>query len=217
MWKRLNKNSYIQVLFVFAAFALMVTIGGLSVSNTLQESSLAAVNVAMDETEKTIRAYLREPKIAFYIIYAAICDILDEGESQEAVTRYLTRTMDLLGGLEDGIRGFINLYGYIREEMMYGMPFDADIEIIPQQRPWYQTAVRNREAEYTAPYIDLGTNLPIISLAKEIYGYGGEYYGVLALDVDISWLMGYAESLQFVEGGYGMIVSQYLQVIAHPN
>ncbi|MCL2741888.1 MAG: ATP-binding protein, partial [Oscillospiraceae bacterium] len=40
---------------------------------------------------------------------------------------------------------------------------------------------------------------------------------VLALDVDISWLMGYAESLQFVEGGYGMIVSQYLQVIAHPN
>jgi len=215
--KKLLKKDYAQVIIVFIAFALMVAIGGISVSNTLQKASSSAVKVALDETEKTIRAYLREPKVAFDNIYTAVQALLDKGESQEEVRQYLMQTTNLLSKQQDGIEGFITVYGYIRDEALFGMDWDAGDDYIPQQRPWYQAAVRSQGAEYTAPYIDANTGHMIISLAQELYGKNGDYYGVLALDVDISWLMGYAESLQFTDGGYGMIVNQYLQIIAHPQ
>ena len=215
--KKIFKKNYVQVLFVFIAFALMAAIGGFSISNTLQKASSTAVTIALDETEKTIEAYLREPKVAFRSVYSTIQDILDKNESQKAVHKYLVQTTDLLSKKEDDIKGFITVYGYIRDEFIAGVETNLGDDYVPQQRPWYQLAVRSKDVEYTAPYVDANTGLPIITLAQELYGKNGDYYGVLALDLDISWLMGYAESLQFVDSGYGMIINQYLHIIAHPQ
>ena len=202
---------------MFIAFALMVAISGYFVSTTLLRTSSTAVTVALEETDKTISAYLREPRVAFDNIYTAIQDILDRNESQDVVRQYLNQTSEMLTLQEDGIKGFIDVYGYIRNEFISGNNWAPGDDFIPQQRPWYQLAVRSENMEYTAPYIDLMTGYPIISLAREIYGINGDYYGVLALDISIEWLFGYTESLQFVDGGYGMIVSQYLHIIAHPK
>jgi len=204
------------VLLVFGTFALMVAIGGYFVSNTLQRASSSAVMIALEETDNTIRAYLREPKVAFDNIYTAIVDILDRDESQEIVLQYMNQASDMLRMQEDGIEGFSDVYGYIRNEYLSGSNWIPGADYVPQQRPWYQLAVRSDGLGYTAPYIDAMTGLPIISLAKQIYGKSGDYYGVLSLDISIEWLFGYSESLQFVDGGYGMIVSQYLHIIAHP-
>jgi len=215
--KNLVRKNYIQVLFVFLAFMLMVAIGGFSVSNTLQKASLTAVTVALGETEKTIHAYLREPKIAFDNVYAAVQGLLDRGESQEGLRQYLMTTTELLQNQDDGVKGVISVYGFIRDELVVGSDWIPGADYVPQQRPWYQQAIRSKSAEYTAPYKDEETGLPIISLAQELFGKNGDYYGVLALDIDISWLMDYAESLQFVEGGYGMITNQYLYIVAYPD
>jgi len=195
----------------------MVAISGYFVSNTLQKASSSAVMVALNETDKTIRAYLREPKVAFDNIYTAIVDILDRDESQGTVLQYLRKTSEMLSMQEDGIEGFLAIYGFIRNDFLTGIDWTPEEDFVPQQRPWYQLAVRSSDVDYTAPYIDMMTGLPVISLAKEIYGKNGDYYGVLSLDISVEWLFGYSESLQFVEGGYGMIVSQYLHIIAHPD
>ena len=94
--KVLSKRDYIQVFFVFLAFALMAAIGGISFGNTMQKASLSTVTVALGETEKTIRAYLREPKVAFDNIHSSIQDLLDRGESQDAVLRHLKHSTELL-------------------------------------------------------------------------------------------------------------------------
>ena len=215
--KKSFRMKYTQIIFVFIAFALMVAIGSYFVSNTLQKTSSSAVAVALEETDKTIRAYLREPKVAFDSIYSAIVDILDRDESQEVVLHFLEQTTDMLSKQEDGIEGFIVVYGYIRDEFLFGMDWRPGEDFVPQQRPWYQLAVRSSSIDYTSPYVDEMTGLPVISLTQEIYGQYGEYYGVLSLDISVEWLFGYSESLQFVDGGYGMILSQYLHIIAHPR
>ena len=212
---KLSKKDFIQVVFVFIAFAAMVAISSCFVSCILKKASLSAVTISLEETEKTIRAYLREPKVAFDNIYTAVQDILDRNESQEVVSRHLMQTTDILKNQEDGIKGFVAVYGYIRDEFLRGEKSDGDYA--PQQAPWYQLAVRNKSAEYTVPYIEKNTGFLVITIAREIYGKYGDYYGILALDVDISWLMEYSQSLQFIDGGYGMIINQYLQIIAHPK
>ena len=208
---------YAQVFFVCAAFSLLVMIGSFSVSNVIQKSSLRTVSVALNETERTIRAYLREPVIAFDNIYTAVTDMLDKGESQQAVLSYLTQTADNTLSQEDGITGFIAVYGYIRGEFLSGVTTDLGDDFIPQQRPWYQIAIRSQGSEYTAPYSDVNSGLTVISLAQELYGVDDDYYGVLSIDIDISWLTDYAQALQFSEGGYGMIVNQFLYTLAHPS
>jgi len=212
--KKIIRSQFKQILFIIAAFFLMVTLGGFFVSSVIRKQSSATVSVALQETEKTIRAYLREPKIAFDNIYTAVADMLDRGDSQEAVKNYLAQTADMLTGQENGIQGFTAVYGFIGGEFLSNIDMGEDY--VPQQRPWYQTAIRSSGAEYTAPYTDLKTGLTILSLTREIYGKSGKYYGVMALDIDISWLTEYAESLSFTEGGYGMIVNQHLYTLAHP-
>lgn len=216
-WKKTLHTNHAQVLFVCAAFALMVIIGGFFVGDILRTESLKTVEVALDESEKTIRAYLREPVIAFDNIYTAVADMLDKDESQEAIQRYLEQTSAMLAEQDRGITGFQDVYGFIRDEMVTGTDVDLGDDYIPQQRPWYQLAIRNYNSQYTAPYIDADTGRVVVSLSREIYGASGDYYGVLAMDINILWLMEYAESLQFADGGYGMIVNQYLYILAHPK
>ena len=216
MIKALKKN-FAQMIFVFIAFALMVTIGSLTVSNTIQKSTSTAITVAMDETEKTIRAYLREPKVAFDNIYHSVQELLDRDEAQEIIQQYLTQTSHFMLSQQDGIEGFVDVYGFIHGEMIFGTEWEIEDSYVPQQRPWYQLAVRSQNADYTAPYTDSETGITVISLAQELYGKNGEYYGILVLDINLSWLMSYAEKLQFVNGGYAMIINQYLYTVIHPN
>ena len=215
-WKKLLKISRTQIIFVCAAFALMVAIGSLYVSNVIRKASQATITVALNETEKTIQAYLREPRVAFYNIYTALQGMLDRGDSQEAVLEYLAHTTNLLTK-ENRISGFNSVYGYIRGEFISGLKVDLGDDYVPQKRPWFQLAIRNKTAEYTPPYTDENTKQTIISLAQEIYGRNGAYYGVLSMDIDISWLVEYTKTLQFAEGGYGIIANQYLFVIVHPQ
>ncbi|MDR2578401.1 MAG: response regulator [Chitinispirillales bacterium] len=216
--KKLLRQNYLQVLLVCAAFFLMTVIGSIYVNNILQKESLATVTATLNETEQTIRAYLREPMVAFVTIHKTVQDLLDKGESLETVRDYLVRTTGLLTTGDRHVKGLSLIYGYIRGEMVLGSDVDlGDDEYVPQRRPWFQQAIRSNEIEYTAPYIDVTTGHPIISLAQILRGRNGEYYGVLALDVTMAWLMEYAKSLQFAEGGYGMILNQYLRILAHPQ
>ena len=216
-WKQLLKTNYSQVCLIFAAFTLLVALGGYTMSRVIRNATAATVNVALDESEKTIRAYLREPKIAFDNIYRNVVDLLERDESQEAILTYLERTTEILRSQESGITGFLHVYGLIRNEFLSGTEHEFSDEFIPQQRPWYQLAIRSRGSEFTAPYTDVITMTSIISLSQEIYCSDGNFYGVLGLDVEVSWLIDYATSLQFVKGGYGMILNQFLFTIAHPN
>ncbi|MCL2028845.1 MAG: ATP-binding protein [Deltaproteobacteria bacterium] len=175
------------------------------------KASSATVTVALNETDKTIRAYLREPKIAFDNIYTALEGMLDRNESQEAVLNYLKQTTTRLREQADGLTGFKAVYGYIRGELLYGGAADLGADFIPQERPWYQLAEKSERTEYTAPYIDAETGGLVLSLARKLDD------GILALDIDLSWLMEYTESLRFADGGYGLIINQSFNTLVHPQ
>ena len=211
--KKLTRANYAQVLFVCAAFLFMAAAGGISVGRVIMKASSTTVTVAFNEAEKTMRAYLREPKIAFDNIYTTLQGMLDRGESQEAVQNYLRRTTSLLKEQADGLTGFKSVYGYVRGEFFYDAAAGLGDDFIPQERPWYQLAERSEHADYTDPYIDADTGGLILSLTRKL----GGNYGILALDIDFSWLMEYAESLRFTDGGYGLIINQSLHTIVHPQ
>jgi signal transduction histidine kinase/CheY-like chemotaxis protein len=56
----------------------------------------------------------------------------------------------------------------------------------------------------------------VISAIQNLYGADGRYYGILVLDVDMSWFAQYTQSLSRIAGSYGVIVNQDMMVVSHP-
>ncbi|MCL2099321.1 MAG: ATP-binding protein [Oscillospiraceae bacterium] len=196
---------------------MLVTIGSFSIGSVIQRTSLETVTIALNETEKTIKTYLREPKIAFDNIYMNVCDMLEKNESNEALQYYFEQFADMLADPKNGITGFNNIYGFIRGEFIRGFDRGSGDEFGFQQSPWFLTASKNEDVEYTMPYTDSFTGTTVIALSKEIYGANGAYRGILAVEVNVSWLMNYTDSLQFTEGGYGIVIDKDFTTLTYPQ
>ena len=216
-WGQLLKKNLLEVLFVFIAFGLLVLLGSISIGSIIRKSALSTVSIALSESDKTIQAYLREPRIAFSNIYTAVQDLLDRQESHATIKQFLSHTNTMLSSQEEGITGFLTVYGLIHGEFISDHQYLLNEEFIPQREPWYQIAIRSPKAEFTVPYVDPKTGLTIISLAQEIYGKDGAYHGVLSMNIDISWLMHFVQTLRFNKGSYGMVLNQFMYLLAHPQ
>jgi methyl-accepting chemotaxis protein len=70
---------------------------------------------------------------------------------------------------------------------------------------------------YTTPYTDLRTGDTVISAVKNIDLEDGAIAGILVADIKINWLVKYVDSLSLAEGGYGMLLSQNMTFMAHPD
>jgi signal transduction histidine kinase/DNA-binding response OmpR family regulator len=189
----------------------MTAISGLFFSRVIQKESAIAITNNLKFVDIVTHSNLRGPKTLFSNIHAAVQELLDKNESQEAISRYLTQSTELL----QGAKGVIAVYAYIRGELM-NVYVPIDETYVPQERPWYKQA---HEGDDDAPraisYTNVGTSHPITSLAQKVYGKNGDYYGVLAMDIKLVWLEEYAESQQFTKGRYAIVLNQDLQILVH--
>ncbi|MDR1045958.1 MAG: response regulator [Candidatus Adiutrix sp.] len=205
-----------QALLVFASFLLMASVACLALSSVVQDNVLNSLSEEINKSEETIMAYLRNPVIAFNNVYISLQDKLDNDESPEAVLEYLSSVSSSMRRPEDGVQGFLGIYGFINGQFVDSIGLNPDQNYDPQQRPWYRQTILRSQGSYTSPYLNALAEHPIISYTQKLYGKKGDFYGVLSMDLDLLWLMDYAKSLQIMNGGYGMIVNEYLYVVSHP-
>ncbi|MDR3321228.1 MAG: response regulator [Synergistaceae bacterium] len=218
-WKRIIKINYPQLFFVFAAFFLMVMVSYISISGIVRRYLILGVEEAMLTAEANIRAGLSESEATMNNAVHTVQGMLDGGASQEEVLTYLTDTTSWMRRSEAWMLGFYGVYGYIRGEFIDGIGLNPTAEFVPQTRSWFDTAVRNAEntTAYTEPYKDLRTGNIVMTSVRNIYGEEGEYYGIIAIDMDTSWFKEYVSSLQMGNGSYGVILNPYMMVVGHPK
>ncbi|GHV41704.1 hypothetical protein AGMMS49546_18190 [Spirochaetia bacterium] len=216
--KKVIGQNYLMLIFVIGAFLLMVLVGGIFVNNILRNRLREEAEAILFSAESNIKAGLSEVESILLNSEYIIRNMIDLGASHEEILAYLTQTTIWMQQREGGLLSFSGLYGYIGGKMVDSIDINPDETYIPQRRPWYQTAVRSGTAiAYTAPYEDWRTGESIISAVKNINGPGGDRYGILAVNVDITWIKEYVESIRLAPGGYGMIVSQNMTLITNPH
>jgi signal transduction histidine kinase len=145
--------------------------------------------------------------------------MLDRGESSGTVLSFMTGTTDWMRRRSDESLGFNGVYGFIQGKFIDGIGLNPGEDYIPQRRPWYEASVRGGRnvVSFSEPYVDMKTGQMIITAVKNVIGSSGEHYGVMALDIDLSWFRKYVGSFRRSGGGYGMITNQYMVVVGHPN
>ncbi|MDR1900978.1 MAG: response regulator [Treponema sp.] len=215
-WSRVFKQAVPYLIVVLLALLMMVLMGYFSVSGVLRVRLIENSQETLHTAEESIQAGFSQANLVLTYAFHMIRGLIDRGASQRDIWSYLNGTSNWMNRTEDGLPGFNGLYGYIRGEFfdIQGNPPDKDYD--PRLTPWYQTARSGgSEMSYTWPYRNENTGKMIISITKNLYGLGGEYYGTLVVDLDIAWLNDYIRSRILTNYSWGVVINQDMRVIAH--
>jgi len=75
----------------------------------------------------------------------------------------------------------------------------------------------NLQVSYTSPCLDSRTGEMVVSAVMTLNDAKDKVIGVLAIDLNVDWLNDYVQALSLSRGGYGVIISQNMMVVAHPK
>ena len=215
----MNRLPYMQTFFVLVAFALMVIasyfFGGKIVRKHLMYETMAALNFL----EIKIEADLMEPQTLMGSISQTIRSMILSGYSPEVISRYM---MDISDNVirnknrklsSTGVYGLFEVFGNKFIDLEWTPPADY----VPQERPWYKTAVAAEgKIAVTPPYLDIRTKNLTIAYAVHIFNNNNTPLAVLSMNMPIDKISEYIVETHLAEGGYGFLLSEELEVIAHP-
>jgi signal transduction histidine kinase/CheY-like chemotaxis protein len=218
-WYDVIKKNYHQLFFVFAAFLVMVLTSYFFVSGILRSLLQANADDNLFIAEANIQAAFAEAEIALNTSLPIIVRMIKDGDDQEEILEYLKSATAWMRQSKGGMMGFYGIYGYIRGELLQSMGSAPAEDYIPQTRPWYRTGMRSSKAavSYTVPYVDKRTGNSIISAVKKVLDNEGNFYGILAIDMNMEWINEYIKRLRMGSDGYGMILSQNMVVMTYPD
>jgi len=215
---KILRRNYRELIFVFAAFALMAMVGYYTIGNILRKRLYTGAEDMLYTAEANIRAGLSEAETALINSYYVIENMVELNASRQDIIDYLTITTDWMRKRDQGLLAYYGIYGFINGEFYDSMGFNFSSDYSPQRRPWYQTAIQSgRAIAYTPPYEDTRSGETIISAVRNIDIKNGEISGILSVDINIQWFMDYVGSLKLATGGYGMLLNRGLTIIAHPD
>jgi signal transduction histidine kinase/DNA-binding response OmpR family regulator len=215
---------YIQLLFTVLAFLAMVLLSYLFMSNVVRNHLIQNAESILSSVEAKITSDLKEPRITLGGFSQTVLKIIMRGET-EVLQDYINDLSNYrdLGARGQSISSNSILYGYFetipgRALFLNGIGWEPPDDFIPTERPWYQFAVEHGdEIVETPPYFDTLTSKMVFSYVRCLIDDKGNRLGVVGLDVRIDELGNYVVDTTLARGGYGMLLSEDLIMLAHPN
>jgi signal transduction histidine kinase/CheY-like chemotaxis protein len=214
---------YLQILFAALAFTLMIAASYLFVSYIERSNLQKNVKNAFAYTEAQINADMLEPETLLAAFAQTILGMILRGDNAEKVQDYIIFINEYVqGNKEDRLLGVIGFYGLF--DIFGGRLFAVEADwippddFVPQSRPWYIKAVEaDGEVGMTQPYTDVLSGEVSITFSRRIFGEDGEALGVVCLDITLDRVRQLAIGTQFAENGYGFLLGENMELIAHPE
>jgi len=214
---------YLQILFVVLAFALMVIVSYLFISQIELKHLQKDVKNAILYTESRIDAEMLEPETALGTVAETIRGMIMRGYDVKMVSQYIqdinnyvqNNDQNRLVGV-NGFFGFFDVYDgtFITGDVNWSPPQGYSL----QDRPWYIAAVEaDGDIGFTQPYHNIANNEYTITFARRIYNDNNEPLGFICLNIYLDRIRKLAIDTQFAEKGYGFLLNRDMELIAHPE
>jgi len=81
----------------------------------------------------------------------------------------------------------------------------------------YQSSRCGRPYCITDPYINTYSNELTITMSRRIFDNAGNPICIICLNIELTRIKQYAVNTRFTKDGYGFLMSNNLEVIAHPE
>jgi len=214
---------YAQVFSVLLAFALMVIFSYSFISKTERVNLQNKARDAIFYTEANIKAELKEPETLLAGVSETIRGMLLDNNKADTVQGYIYHIDDYVQAESDkrmfGIIGFYAVLDVFGGKFMTGSrtwrpPKDFD----PVSLPWYTAAVNtDGDIAVTQPDIDMSSGKVSLSFARRIFDDDGRLFGIIDMDIYLDKIKQYALDTRLTKDGYGFLLSENTEIIAHPE
>jgi PAS domain S-box-containing protein len=219
----IKTSLYAQMLIVALAFSLMIFISYQFVSDIERKHLQRNIRDAISNTETNIKADMLEPETLLAGIAETMRSMILRGINAKMMRDYIQYLNNYMQNNQDkrllGVNGFYGVfdaYGgiFITGEMDWKPPDDYVI----QDRPWYIAAVdADGDVGFTQPYYNIASKEDIITFSRRIFDDDGNPLAVGCLNIFLDRVKHHAINTQFAEKGYGFLLNQNMELIAHPD
>jgi len=215
---RLIKSFYLQVLFVFLAFAVMVLVSYFYVRAMVQEQMLSYSERTISSVEYEIKSILTQYEIALSNFAFSTEYIIQDSYTDDELRTHFYKWTDWLTSNQESFQEFGGVYGFINEEFIDGSDWVPPPDYVPQLRLWFSGAVyANGNISYTVPYVDADTGEVVISISVVVFDENSRRAGVIAIDLNIASIVDYVNNLNVENDGYGVMLNEDMVFVMHPN
>jgi signal transduction histidine kinase/CheY-like chemotaxis protein len=214
---------YAQTFLVLLAFALMAFSSYVFVSRTENQHLKRSAKNAILFTEANIKSDMQELETFLDLVADTIAQMIIDGENRESVNKYIlfinNYVEDNKGKHLHSATGIFGVFDIFGGRMLLGYESWTPPSSYSQNvRPWYTGAVLSAgEISITEPYVNEYSHQNTITLSRRIFDQNRRALGIVCLNIELDRIASYVVSTQFVEGGYGFLLSENMMVIAHPD
>jgi len=219
----INRSLYAQILFVVLSFSLMIFISYRFVSDIERKHLQKNIQDVISYTEASIKADMLEPETILAGISETIRSMILLGLDAGTVNRYIQNINDYMQNNDEkrlagvhGFYGFFDVYGgvFLTGDVNWKPPDDYNME----NRIWYRAAVEaNGDIGVTPPYFNISIGRETITFVRRIFNDVNQPLGIICLNIFIDRVKQHAIDTQFAEKGYGFLLNQNMELIAHPD
>jgi PAS domain-containing protein len=201
----------------------MVISSYLYVNDIERKNLQRSVKDVISYTEANIKAVLLEPETILAGIAETIRGMILQKDDPEAVQRYMQYINNYVQKNEaNRLSGVIGFYGIFDIDGKMFIAGEAECISLEdhalQDCPWYQAAIEaGGDIGITLPYIDTVSGEDSMTFSRRIFNENGDALGVICLDINLDRIKWLAVNMQFAENGFGLLLNENLEIIAHPD
>jgi len=214
---------YAQVFAVLLAFALMVIFSYSFLSRTERVNLQNKARDAIFYTEANIKAELKEPETLLAGVSETIRGMILAKNSADNVQEYIYHINSFVRAESDkrmyGVIGFHAVFDVFNGKFMTGSESsDSAGNYDLANLSWYTAAVNaDGDIAVTQPYIDEHSHMISLTFVRRIFDDSGRPLGIIALDIYLDKIKQYVIDTRFTKDGYGFLLGENTEIIAHPE
>jgi len=222
----ISRITLIQLLFVWLAFFLMVLVSYLFVSDIVHAYLTKEAENTLSYTQTKINDDLWDTEKILQNASQGILAMILQGNSADLIREHMIEITNYFSSgnvkisVFNGFYGFFNVFDSNPEGGIYidGTGWIPPEDFQPKERPWYKAAVAaGGSIAVTNPYVSALSDILVISYSRQIHDREGNPLGVVAVDVHLDKIAEYVVNTKLAEGGYGMLITDDLEIIAIPS
>jgi len=218
-----KKPLYTQLSFAALAFLAMVILSYVFVRGIIRDNLVRSAENVLLIVQTQIEDDLNEPKTTLAGFAQTLKTLILHGESESTIRDCFLDISGYLASSEYRAKSFDGLYGYFEtfpEGPVFMDDFAGDLpeDYDPMERPWYRSAIEaNGKIAETISYADMINNENILMYSIAILDDSGARLGIVGLRLKISVIGEGVVATAIDRGGWGMLISRDLIVLAHIN
>jgi len=212
-----------QLLFTALAFLAMIVLSYVFVRNIIEANLVRNAENVLLLVRTQIENDLNNPKMNLAGFAQTVKSIIMYSDDVGMIKDHFADMSDSMVSGGYFSLGYDGLFGYF-ERFSEGPVFIHDFKwVLPENyspvgRPWYQAAIdADGSIAETVSYNDISGNGNILVYALSIHDDSGDRLGVVGLRMKIDVIGEAIVETALDRGGYGMLISREMVMIAHPN